>query len=132
MSEENGPGDLERDGSGRFQKRPESADPQRPSADDDMHPVAKALFGWVGLPGVGRMIFWGLAALSLVLILLDFGMSRHDKVETANATGFYGIYGFLAFAFVVLAGWPLGRLLRRDENYYGDQDEPADGGRERG
>lgn len=102
-------------------------DPLNGSADG-MHPMAKLLFGWVGRPGVGNIIFWALGALSAVLILIDLGVSRHAETALESSFGFYGFYGFLAFGFVVLMGWPLGRLLRRGEDYYGDADAPNEGG----
>ena len=39
---------------------------------------------------------------------------------------FYGVLGFLAFSFIVLAGQHLRGILMRDENYY--KDEPESGG----
>ena len=96
------------------------------SAGDDMHPVAAILFGWVSAPKTGRYIFWGLAGLSALLLVLDTIVHRHVKEDIEAYIGFYGFYGFLAFSFVVLMGWPLGRLLRRSEAYYGDLDEAED------
>lgn len=97
--------------------------------DDKVHPIAKALFGWVEAKRTPDLIFYGLAIVSVLLIAVEFILpARHEKVDTANSYGFYAIYGFAAFSFVVIMGHPLGKLLRRDENYYGDQDE--DGGEE--
>lgn len=93
------------------------------SQDADMHPLAKALFGWVSLKSTGAIVFWGLLGLSVVLIVGDLLVDRHYKEEVEGLTGFYALYGFLSFSFVVLMGWPLGRLLRRGENYYGDHDD---------
>lgn len=100
-------------------------DPKQPMTpgEQDMHPMAKLMFGWVASANIGRFFFWGLGLLSLLLILADFRSGRHPHNEAESYIGFYGIYGFFAFAFVVLMGWPLGRLLRRDENYYGDTDD---------
>lgn len=99
-------------------------DPQtHASGDDDMHPISRALFGWVGIPGIGKILFWAMAAVSAVLIVLDLVIERHSHFGIEGMTGFYGLVGFAAFTFVVLTGWPLGRFLRRDENYYGDADD---------
>ena len=95
----------------------------------EMHPMAKLLFGWVLKPKMGNYVFGALAVLSVLLISIDFSDIRHPHNEAESYIGFYGIYGFFAFAFAVLMGWPLGRLLRRDENYYGDQDEDDGAGR---
>ena len=56
------------------------------------------------------------------MIVIDLGVNRHEYLDFANATGFYAIWGFAAFAIAVLSGWPLGKLLRRDEDYYGEAD----------
>lgn len=92
-------------------------------ASEEMHPVAKALFGWAVHPKIGTYIFWGLAGLSFLLIIMDFIYERHPHTEAESYLGFYGFYGFFAFSFVVLMGWPLGRLLRRSETYYDDLDD---------
>ena len=100
--------------------------PNSDAPDQDMHPVAQALFGWVTWRWTPALFFWGLGLLTLGLVAADLLLDRHEYLSMANATGFYAIYGFAAFAFVVLMGWPLGRFLRRDENYYGDADDPAE------
>ncbi len=122
MSDNN---ETDRDNSIRFVKRAaETAHRMHTPSDDGVHPMAKLLFGWTEWKGVGNVIFWGVLALSVVLILLDLLVDRHEYFHFADATGFYGLYGFGAFAFVVLMGWPLGRLLRRDANYYKDEGGP--------
>jgi hypothetical protein len=114
-----------RDNSGRFVKRAaETVNAMSRTTDEGVHPMAKVLFGWTETKGIGAILFWGAAALSLALVLADLGVHRHEKIGFANAVGFYGLWGFVSFAFVVLMGWPLGRLLRRDENYYGDAGGP--------
>ena len=100
---------------------------QTDETDGDMHPVSKMIFGWVEHPKAGQMIFWAIAALAVILIMIDpLRDIAHAKEDIENIFGAYGWYGFMAFGFVVLTGWPLGALLRRGENYYGDQDETPD------
>ncbi|MEE9381496.1 MAG: hypothetical protein V3V03_08825 [Hyphomonadaceae bacterium] len=94
--------------------------------DEDIHPISQALFGWVEIKGIGKIIFWVLAAISVVLILLDFRIEHHPHFAIEGTKGFYGFVGFIAFTFVVLTGKPLGKLLRRDENYYGDADDDGE------
>ncbi len=116
-----------RDNSGRFVKRAaESVNAMSRTTDEGVHPMSKVLFGWTEIKGIGAILFWGTAALSLALVLADLAVHRHEKISFANSVGFYGLWGFVSFAFVVLMGWPLGRLLRRDENYYGDAGGPPD------
>ncbi len=110
----------ERDASGRFVK-PEPDEPMKPS-NDDMHPLSKLLFGWVESPRTPLLLLILVILISVGLIVIDLGVNRHEYLDFANATGFYAIWGFAAFAIAVLSGWPLGKLLRRDEDYYGEAD----------
>lgn len=119
MSDLNTP---ERDASGRFVKPPEPEAPRVPGQIDGMHPMARLLFGWVEHKRTPALLLLGVMAVSAALILIDLAYQRHEHFDLANATGFYGLWGFGAFAFAVLSGWPLGRLLRRDEDYYGEGD----------
>ena len=103
-----------RDNSGRFVKTAaEKVNAMSRTPDDGIHPMSRILFGWTQAKGIGGIIFWGMAGLSIVLVLLDLVIPRHEKIGIANSVGFYGLWGFAAFSFVVLMGWPLGRLLRR-------------------
>jgi hypothetical protein len=120
-------GDGRDDKSGKFVKRAtQSVHDLNTPGDDKVHPLAKILFGWTEMKGMGTIIFWTMLVLSVLLIAIDLLVDRHDYFGFANMTGFYGVWGFIAFAFVVLMGWPLGRLLRRDEDYYGDASGPPD------
>ena len=93
---------------------------------DNMHPIAKILFGWVTAPDSGKFVLWGLLVLSAMLIGADFVIDRHPHTDAESYLGFYGLFGFCAFGSFVLMGWPLGRLLRREENYYDDQNDEGD------
>ena len=103
---------------------------------DDSHttPAARALFGWTVKPWAGKAVFWGLLGLSLILIGLEPALEamsgeghhfRHAYFWIDSLTAFHAMWGFGAFALVVLGGWPLGKLLRRKEDYYEDEQEPA-------
>lgn len=109
----------ERDSSGRFVK-PEQ-EPPKPS-DHEMHPMSRILFGWVGSPRTPLVLLILTVVIAIGLVLFDFAVDRDEYVDMANANGFYAVWGFAAFALAVLSGWPLGKLLRRDEDYYGEAD----------
>lgn len=109
----------ERDSSGRFVK-PEQELP-KPS-DHDMHPMSRILFGWVSSPRTPLILLILTVVIAIGLVLFDFAVDRYEYVDMANANGFYAVWGFAAFALAVLSGWPLGKLLRRDEDYYGEAD----------
>jgi hypothetical protein len=77
-----------------------------PIGDPGEHPLSILLFSWMRgkiFPRVFDVLLWQLA--------------KPAKDVTAMP-GFYAGFGFLAFAFAVLSGWPLGKLLRRPESYY--------------
>ncbi|GAB5457233.1 MAG: hypothetical protein Hens3KO_02630 [Henriciella sp.] len=113
------PPPIERDQSGRFVK-PE-IEAEIPSLhDDQVHPLSRFLFGWVEAPRTPFLLFVGVILICAGLIGIDLLLVRHEYVDLANATGFYGLWGFGAFALAVLSGWPLGKLLRRSEDYYGE------------
>lgn len=109
----------ERDANGRFVKPDQDA--PKPN-DDDMHPTSKLLFGWVSSPRTPLILLILVIVISIGLVVFDLAVNRHEYLDFANANGFYAIWGFAAFALAVLSGWPLGKLLRRDEDYYGEAD----------
>ncbi len=122
------PTDNGRDDTGRFVKRAaESVHKLNTPSEEGIHPLSQILFGWTHTKGIGNIIFWGLLALSAIMLSIDFFFPRHDYLKFSNYAGFYGIWGFVCFSFAVIMGWPLGHLLRRDENYYGDAGGPPHG-----
>lgn len=109
----------ERDSSGRFVKQPRET--QAPGKDD-MHPLSRILFGWVDHPRTGTLLLLIVATIAAGLFLVDLVLDRHDYLWFAEWNAFYAWWGFGSFALAVLSGWPLGYLLRRDEDYYGEAD----------
>ncbi len=99
-----------------------------PAPDDRPdHPAARVLFGWVDAKSTPGLFLVGVAALAVLLFVIDLFTDRHEYFHFAEGLGFYGFWGFCAFALAVLSGWPLGALLRRSEDYYGEADtRPAD------
>ncbi|WP_370234061.1 MULTISPECIES: hypothetical protein [Henriciella] len=102
--------------------------------DSQTSGFAKLLFGWTSKPWAGRVVFLVLALVSAGLIAAEVLLEaasgeghhfRHAYFGIDAITAFYAMWGFFSFTLVVLAGWPLGRLLRRDETYYEDEEEPA-------
>ena len=125
MSDPNQPG---RDETGRFMKRTvEQMHNLHTPSEDGIHPLSQILFGWTHRKGIVNIIFWVLLALSVIMLSVDFFVPRHDYLKFANYSGFYGVWGFVSFSFAVIMGWPLGHMLRRGENYYGDAGGPPDG-----
>lgn len=80
---------------------------------DNSNDLSSNLFGWVEGKYTSLIILIALILLSVILIAVDWQKGK----------GFYGLFGFIAFSFAVLSGWPLGSWLRRRSSYYNDEDE---------
>ncbi len=87
-----------------------------------VHPLSKS-FAWVDDKRVRDGIGVGLGVFALVLAALDVAVHRHAYIGVDGALGFHAWLGFVAFAGVVLTGWPLRRLLSRAPDYYADEDK---------
>jgi len=57
-------------------------------------------------------------AVSLVLLLLDLAIHRHELFSWEGWFGFYGFYGFVACVALVLAAKVLRKFVMRREDYY--------------
>lgn len=82
------------------------------------HPLSVLLFSWMRTKFFFRVAMALLAALGAVLIALEIALSGKTVTSLANVPGFFGIVGFVGFGVAVLSGWPLGKLMRRPEDYY--------------
>ncbi len=98
------------------------APPRKPAHDEDIHPVARP-FLWLVSDKV-RKGFIYLVGIAMVLSIgADFLIHRHGHFDFETTPGFFAFFGFAAFAFVVLMGWPLRRLTGRSEDYYPESTE---------
>lgn len=100
--------------------------PAASTANRDEHPLSVLLFSWTRSKAFGRVFLAVLGGFCVVLAALEFVIHRHDGAVLDALPVFHGVFGFLSFGLAVVSGWPLGRLLRRPENFYGDGD--SDGG----
>ena len=69
-------------------------------------------------PRVLSLIFGGLNILCILLILLEFAFHPHVTHERESFTGFYALFGFIAYVTIVLAATLLRKLVQRKEDYY--------------
>lgn len=53
-----------------------------------------------------------------LLILMDFILHRHVLHEWEHITGFYAIFGFVAYLVIVQGANQLRKLVKRKEDYY--------------
>jgi hypothetical protein len=107
-----------------------SEEPGKPKlGEEGEHPLSVLLFSWMRAKLFFRLFMAFLAALGALLIALEATFSGRPITSITNVPGFFGIFGFVAFAIAVLSGWPLGRLLRRPEDYY--ETRSGEAGRDR-
>ena len=82
------------------------------------HPLSVLLFSWMRTPLFAKVFIWALAIAGLALIGVEMLLSVSPVKDVTKVPGFQGAFGFIAFSFAVLSGWPLGKMLRRPEDYY--------------
>ena len=74
--------------------------------------------GWADKPANRRLIRRILYAACVLLVVVDFFVTRYIYTPIERVPAFYAIYGFVALVGVVLAAKGLRVLVRRDEEYY--------------
>ena len=74
--------------------------------------------GWLERPGSIKKLFVSLVVLSVLLILADLVDHKHAHYAIEEWFGFYAIFGFIAYSFIVGAGWIWRRVVMRKEDYY--------------
>lgn len=100
----------------QIEEAPEKQKPQL--GEPGEHPLSVLLFSWTRGKFFFRVAMTLLAALGAVLVALEIALSGKNVTSLANMPGFFGIVGLVGFGIAVLSGWPLGRLMRRPEDYY--------------
>lgn len=89
------------------------------SPDDPkrLHPVGAKLLWVEDDANIVKMII-GLSILCVLLFLADIVAGRYPYFAVEGLFGFYAIYGFIAFSFIVIATKYLKRIIGRREDYY--------------
>lgn len=109
--------------------KPEVNDPPAPLGESGEHPLSILLFSWMR----GKMFVRGLSIFLGVIGIAAVGLEilfAHKPIrDITSVPGFYAVFGFIAFGAAVLSGWPLGKLLRRREDYY--ETRSGEAGRDR-
>ena len=112
-------------------KKPVAKSAKKPVDDPANYPALGRMFLWVDRPGSATKITYALAALCVVLFLLDFTYKKYGHFAVELIPGFYGIYGFVMFTGLILAAKALRTIIKRPEDYYSPyaidaEDYPAD------
>jgi len=99
---------------------PKLSEPHGPPqlGEPDEHPLSVLLFSWMRTALFFRLLMAVLAGAGVLLIAIELVFFRLAYAGVESLPGFFGIFGFVAFGLAVLSGWPLGRLMRRPEDYY--------------
>ena len=92
------------------------------TARTEAHPAAVP-FLWLANKGVVKNFY--LVPLIGIIVFTIWGVFKplHHPAPWDVIPGSYAIVGFVAYGFVVIASWPLFKLLSREENYYGEGDD---------
>lgn len=101
--------------------KPPKANKAVPEKDDDIHPLARP-FLFLDGKWARALPFWLFLLGTIAALVGEYVHPFHYVSDYDGIFGFYAIVGFFGFAFAVLMGWPLRKLLGRDENYYGEED----------
>ena len=78
---------------------------------------------WLDEPTNVDKIWYGLLVVCALLFVADALYHKHVHFAVEGWFGFYGLYGFFACVFLVLAARGLRRLLMRPEDYYDKDDD---------
>jgi len=68
---------------------------------------------------------------SVVLFIADFFIPRTTHTSAERIPGFYALYGFAGCVVLVLVAKEMRKLVMRDETYYDDLEDAAEGEIER-
>ena len=77
---------------------------------------------WLDEPDNVGKIIWALAAVCALLLIADLFYEKHGHFPFEEWFGFAAFFGFLAYTMIVTLGKGLRLLVRRDEDYYGDDE----------
>lgn len=94
--------------------------------DPKTYPALGRMLLWVDKPGSASKIFLALAVICLGLFLLDFTFEHHGHFEVEHIPGFFGAYGFIMFTGLILLAKALRVLIKRPEDYYGENSVDAE------
>ena len=75
---------------------------------------------WLDDPSNVDKIFYGLALICIGLFLTDLFYHKHAYFVFEDWFGFFAWYGFLCCVALVLLAKQMRKLVKRNEDYYGD------------
>ncbi len=79
---------------------------------------SKNLFSWLEDPKKVQILIFTFVIFCAGLFFADFFYDRHPHFSADKVFGFYAIYGFLMFTFIIFASKVLRFFVIRSENFY--------------
>ncbi len=73
---------------------------------------------WLDDPGNVKLFFRGFYLLCALSLVAEFFVHRHVEHPWEGIFGFYGLWGFASFWFLVVIAKGMRKLLIRSEDYY--------------
>jgi len=84
----------------------------------DTYPALGRALNWVDQPGNPTKIFYALAVACVLIFLAGFTYTPYGEVAAEKIPGFFAVYGFVMFSFIIFAVRLLRIILKRPEDYY--------------
>ncbi len=75
---------------------------------------------WLDEPRHVDQFFYGLVGICIVLLLGDLLYHKHATFSFESWFGFFAWYGFICCVALVLLAKQMRKVVKRDEDYYGD------------
>ena len=91
------------------------------NSKESVKPFGSILFSWLGHKNSSRIIIGVLVVICIVLGLSDFIYHRHGHFDIEEFPGFFAIYGFIMFSFIIFGTTVLRFFTKRKEDYYGSK-----------
>ena len=75
---------------------------------------------WLDRPESITLIVRALWIACAALVVAEFFYHKHPYFSLDGSFGFYALFGFAAYCFIVFTAKGFRRLIKRDEGYYDD------------
>ena len=82
---------------------------------------SKNFLSWLEDPKKAQILILIFVIFCVGLFFADFFYERHPHFSADKVFGFYAIYGFLMFTFIIFASKALRMLVMKKENFYGSK-----------
>ena len=82
---------------------------------------SKNFFSWLEDPKKTQILIFIFVIFCVGLFFADFFYDRHPHFSADKVFGFYAIYGFVMFTFIIFASKVLRFFVIRSEKFYGEK-----------